>query len=397
MGALFDREAVGVELREPEIAPIGRRIDVHLALGGKRRERGDRLARELGREDVAARGGLDHPASHQRLDRLGPHAGVARQAHVAVLDLLAQRHVELQAEAAHEVLLVVGVVDDGVDHPDRSLAGVEIEAHDERQQGAPGLRQDVRALDLDRGPHRPALLERHLVDPADVFVGGDRAGILTERLVIDQQHQPAVLGDHGVAGPDRLEDDGGVVLQDPAAHGAGVDVDHLAVRVPRDPLAVGALARLAAVGPRRGGRSGRPRAELKRAGQRRGGADGLPGPFERAVGPVRQRPGLQAHLLAVRPGQHQGIAQVQNALGPGHAPAHAAADCGRRASEPVEGDRGGGIGRLGASGEESGQGHESKHGGGDDFHGVGFWTGDGGGRNSPGPADHRLGLVKIRS
>ena len=174
------------------------------------------------------------------------------------------------------------------------------------------------------------------------------------------------------------------MLQDPAAHGAGVDVDHLAVGVPYDPFAIGALAPLRAVGPRRGGGSGRPRAELKRTRQRRAGADRLPGPFERAVGPVGQRPGLQAHLLAVRPGQRQGIAQVQNALGPGHAPTDAAAEGGRGAAEPVERHRGGRVGRLGARGEEPGQGRESKHGGGDNFHGVGFWAGDGDCRNAPG-------------
>ena len=52
----------------------------------------------------------------------GPQPVVlAREADVAVVDLLAHRHGEGHAQAADEILLLVAVEDDGVDHPHGSI------------------------------------------------------------------------------------------------------------------------------------------------------------------------------------------------------------------------------------------------------------------------------------
>ncbi len=297
--SLFDRESVRVQLGESEVVPIRRGSDVLLSLGRKLCKRRDAFARELVGKDIAALRKSDLPPACERLDRLGPHSGVACEPHVPVLDLVAQGHVELQADPPHEVLLFVGIVDDRMDHADRGLTGVKVKADDERQHRAPAFRGDVRALELDRCAHRTALLERHLVDAADEFVGVDRAGVLSLHLVGDQEHEAAIFSDLGVPGRNRFEDHRSVVLQDAAAHGPRVDIDECAGRVPRDAIARGALARLVSVLHRCVRGPGCAQADLKRPRQPGRGADGVAGPLERTVRPIGQRPGLQAQLLAI--------------------------------------------------------------------------------------------------
>jgi hypothetical protein len=107
------------------------------------------------------------------LERLGPQSAVlTREAHRAVSGLLAHRHRDLQAKAAHEIFFLIAVKNDRMHHPHRSLTAVEIKPHRERQpftscSTIPCARL-VHALNLHHRPHRAGLLDRNFLHEAKI-------------------------------------------------------------------------------------------------------------------------------------------------------------------------------------------------------------------------------------
>ena len=65
---------------------------------------------------------------HQTRARGSAFAG---EADMAVMEFLDEGDGEGEAHALDEVLLLVAIEDEGVDHADRTTAGVEVEAHHE--------------------------------------------------------------------------------------------------------------------------------------------------------------------------------------------------------------------------------------------------------------------------
>ena len=106
-------------------------------------------------------------AASAGLQRLGPQAAVgAGEAYRAVQRLVAHWDVELEAEAAHEVFLLVAVEDDGVDEADRGLPGVEVEPDGEGQPLAFAGSAAMHAFDLDDGADWAGLLHGDMLDVA---------------------------------------------------------------------------------------------------------------------------------------------------------------------------------------------------------------------------------------
>src|SRR3974390_2604145 len=89
-----------------------------------------------------------------------------------VLNLLAERNFKSQAETADEVLFLVAIEDDGVDHAHWLLPGIEVEPHHKWQPlTATGLGL-MHAFDLHDGAHRSGLLEGDLFHAADKAFAG---------------------------------------------------------------------------------------------------------------------------------------------------------------------------------------------------------------------------------
>jgi hypothetical protein len=148
-GALDDGETVGIGLDELEVVPDG--------VLGKDRAAGEGLARFL--RDAASAG----------LQRFGPEAAVwAGKADSAVQGLVAHGNVDLEAEAADEVLLLVAVEDDGVDDADGGLATEEVETHGEGEPLALGDGTAMHAFDLDHGADWALLLHSDVLHFAEV-------------------------------------------------------------------------------------------------------------------------------------------------------------------------------------------------------------------------------------
>jgi hypothetical protein len=84
------------------------------------------------------------------------------EAHVAVVQLFAHRHCEDHAEPADEILFVIAIEDDRMDHADRRGARIEVQAHDERKPLA--IRALVDALESHHRAHRAALLDGRALD-----------------------------------------------------------------------------------------------------------------------------------------------------------------------------------------------------------------------------------------
>ena len=142
---------------------------------------------------------------------------------MAVLHLLAHRHGKGHAESADEVALLVAVVNEGVDHPHRFLAGVEIQPDHERQPLAGAFRALVLALQLDHGAHRPRLLDRHFLELGFETLAHRRRRGVAVGTVLQDADQPAVAGDLATVDDHRL-DELRAPLRDATFQPAGVDL-----------------------------------------------------------------------------------------------------------------------------------------------------------------------------
>ncbi len=202
---------------------------------------------------------------------------------MAVLHLLAQRHGKFQPEAAHEILLLVTVVDDGVHKPHLLTPRVKVEAHDERQPFARAGRRPVHALDLQHRPHRAFLLDRHPRRSPEELIPRRRFLGLTLRAPLHHTNEPAAARHFPPAHRDRFDQVSSPVCH-PQAHHPRVDL-HPGVTPPH--------------AHDRPGRSltgtGRQseRARLSRPANRRESD-----PLQRPVGPVGQRPALHGKHLS---------------------------------------------------------------------------------------------------
>ena len=119
VGALDDGEAVGGGLDELEVVPDGVLEEDRIGVNG--------WPVSCATLPPPGCSGSDHR----------PPSGPAKRT-VRFARLVAHGHVDLQAEAAHEILLLVAVEDDGVDDADGGLAAVEVEANGEGQPLALG-------------------------------------------------------------------------------------------------------------------------------------------------------------------------------------------------------------------------------------------------------------------
>lgn len=319
LGALAHGEAVGGELGERVVAPLGDVLEPGgdpLVPGGGV---GQLLARVLGLlhgdTGVAAQPG-------DALDGFAQQTGaLTADADVAVVGLVAHRDGEPHPEPADEVAaglagLLGAVVGDGVHHTEGVGARVEVEADRERQPTPVALA--VLAVDLDDRADRARLLDGDLGDGPLEALGPDRALVLVLDLGLADQDQLTVLGDlRGPAG-DRL-DERGARLADLRGDDTRGDGDRAAALVDGDLLV------------RYGGLTGR-QGQLAVAR-----TDGVGGPLERSVGPVGDRPGLHRHGLAVRVGDRELLILLVDALGPGDADGGAGRGTEAAVLQPVQG------------------------------------------------------------
>jgi hypothetical protein len=327
IGALHDGEAVGRRLDELEILPHRPVGEPALAARVHLRLVRHPLAGDLLGIDIRATFRVgDKPAiaPFHRLDRLGPQAlPFARETHVPVLDFLAHRHGEDDAQTADEILLLVAVINDRVHQPHRFLPGVEIEPHDKRQPFAGGFLAFVFALDAHHRAHRTGLLQRDFFHLADEPLARRHVRRIALGAFLQDAHQLPLPRDFTTVDDHRLNetaapfDDAGLQL-------AGVDLDR---RVTLRHLDDGS-----------NGRRGLTRRKFQRPGRLRSGHGGKARPLERAVRPVGQRPGLHRQRLPVGRRQGECLLLFHGAAGEGHAPAHAAGHQGWRAAEPAHGN-----------------------------------------------------------
>src|SRR5262249_58321618 len=99
---------------------------------------------------------------------------LARKANVAVVNLLAHWAREDHAQPAYEIPALVAVVDDGVDHTNRLLPGIEIQAGDERQPLPVALYPSMFSFDLRHRAHPAGLLYSHSLDFGRIFLARPR-------------------------------------------------------------------------------------------------------------------------------------------------------------------------------------------------------------------------------
>ena len=137
-----------------------------------------------------------HLKAKQRLDRLGPKPiTFAAEADVTILDFLAHRHVERHAQPADEILRLVTVENNRMDHANRGQAGVEIEPDVKRQPLARAALGFMHAVEFHHRTHRAALLDCDLLDFAAEFL--ERRGFVHVQLraILQHANQPSFAGD----------------------------------------------------------------------------------------------------------------------------------------------------------------------------------------------------------
>ena len=210
---------------------------------------------------------------------------LADETHVPVVERVGQRRREAQADAADEILRLVAVEHDGVQHAQRIAAGVEIEA---QREGQPARALPLRmfAFDPDDRAHRAALLDGDFLQQRSRnFPGVTCASSADARAILAQQHQLAVAQRFAAAARDRVDDVRAAARE--AAHElAGVDFD----RRRRFPSRVTLADRLRGAALRDHFEGSVAGASPRRQRMR--------GPLERTVRPVGQRPALQRLQLA---------------------------------------------------------------------------------------------------
>ena len=83
---------------------------------------------------------------------------------MTIVQGIGERNRETQADAADEILRLIAIEHDGVQHTQRVAARVEIESQRERQPAAFAIR--VFAFELDDGARGPALLDGDFLERA---------------------------------------------------------------------------------------------------------------------------------------------------------------------------------------------------------------------------------------
>src|SRR6187401_2152631 len=267
--AFADGERVGIGLEQRPVAESGY---VLLQVRHRRSERrhGQAFHLRLARFDAGVA-----PQPRENAHGHAEHAVViADETYVTVVELGVHGHREAQADAPDEVLVLVAVEDDGVQHAHRVTAGVEIQPQRERQPGARAAR--MFAFDLDDGAHRPALFERHFFDGALEAFLFDHRRIAAGRAVLARQHEFSVAQYLAVVAH-QYGDDVRTSAVHAAFQNAGVDLDGIGA------LGDGERFRRLRRAALRHDFEGTVAAGLARC-QRMGG------PLERAVGPEGERP-----------------------------------------------------------------------------------------------------------
>ena len=210
-GALDDGESVGIGLDELEVVPDGV-LGKGRAAGGARRFL----------RDAASAG----------LQRFRPEAAVGTcKADGAVHGLVAHGDVDLETEAADEVLLLVAVEDDGVDDADGGLAAEEVEAHGEGEPLALRHGTAVHAFDPDHGADWTLLFHGDALDLAEKFLACGRVLRIAGWPFLQDANQLARSSDHLAAEGDGV-DEVGTGEWDGALHCSGFDAS-----MNEDPLA----------------------------------------------------------------------------------------------------------------------------------------------------------------
>ncbi len=263
----------------------------------------------VGRKGLA---GLLRDAASARLQRLGPEAAVGTgKAHGAVGRCVGQWDVDLQPEAADEVLLLVAVEDDGMDDSDRSLAGVEVEAHGKGEPLAFGGGATMHAFDLDDGAHRAGLLDGDLLYRGEESLAYGRIFGIVGGTLLQNANELASTGDSyaiALGGFDEVR----AGVRDGGLHRAGIHDDR-----------VGFVCNFQCerCSARRGARY-----KVELAGEACRRNRGEAAPLQRAIGPVGHRPTLEWQGRAAGVECKGGVG-ADDALGERHSPTNASRHC----------------------------------------------------------------------
>ena len=231
---------------------------------------------------------------------------------MAIVNLLAHRDGEDQAEAADEILLVIAVEDDGVDQAHR-LAARRRNRGARRRAATRGASLLWTPSILTDGAHRPGLLDGDLLDRAGEFGEAQDAG---RRAVFERADQARRR-----ARP-RGRRWSSMSMNAPPCFG----MRHWSLPVSMSMACADCVTFSGAAA------AGVPGA--RRKGPARAGDGGEAAELDRAIGPIGQRPRLQGERLAVVGGERERLVAAYGAARPRHAPTHAGFDAGlrRRAS-----------------------------------------------------------------
>jgi hypothetical protein len=220
------------------------------------------------------------------LQRFRPEAAVGTcKADGAVHGLVAHGDVDLEAEAADEVLLLVAIEDDGVDDANGCLSPEEIEAHGEGEPFALRHGTAVHAFDPDHGADWTLLFHGDALDLAEKFLACGRVLRIVGWPFLQDANQFARSSDHLAVERDGI-DEIAARGRDGALHRARVDGDGLCGICNLHSAAWYWLGADAAIQGER----------LLEAGRKYGSK---PAPLNGAVGPVGERPTLHGQVAAL--------------------------------------------------------------------------------------------------
>ncbi len=188
---LADREAVSLRLTKTIVAPrspvLNQELTFLVECLSLRHTHAVHLHLliVLLRKILALRSGCtQYSSAYQRLNRLCPHSAVAsRERHAAIVPSLAHRHFELKSERADEILVLVAVVNDGVNHLNLFAASVKVETDYERQPFAPFAL--MLSANLYHGSQITLPFNLYLLNRTVVYVvfGRYRCGVCRERFL----------------------------------------------------------------------------------------------------------------------------------------------------------------------------------------------------------------------
>ncbi len=109
---------------------------------------------------------------------------------MAVVHLLTHGHYERDGHTFDEVLLLIAIEDEGVDHADLFLAAIKVEADYEGQPLATTLRSFVHAFDFHDRADGAAAFDDGTANVAEVIVEGKGSG---DGAILGSAEQPGGL------------------------------------------------------------------------------------------------------------------------------------------------------------------------------------------------------------